>query len=213
VDGVTGATPTALRDAVVPGAAYSSWVLWHWVHGEIVGQLQARTRATGSDALPMHFLDTGDSGFVAFALDELLKRGALTPVLEQACYRVLEDAGRANCKRALRALASASSDSAALQSELIRLYGRNGGSSNLILSYLEELPDATPALWEQLAGQLSAVTDYRDLEDALRLLKQRAAESLTVRQEVEELARHADQHVAMRAKEFLRQGDNRRQEP
>jgi len=188
-------------------------VLCHWVHGEIVGQLQARTRATGSDALPMHFLDTGDSGFVAFALDELLKRGALTPVLEQACYRVLEDAGRANCKRALRALASASSDSAALQSELIRLYGRNGGSSNLILSYLEELPDATPALWEQLAGQLSAVTDYRDLEDALRLLKQRAAESLTVRQEVEELARHADQHVAMRAKEFLRQGDNRRQEP
>ena len=203
VDSVTGATPVALREAVVPGAAYSSWVLWRWVHGEIVDQLQARTRASCTDALLMQYLETGDSGFVAFALDELVERGTLRPAFEQACYRVLEDAGRANCERALRALASAASDPVAVQGRIISLYGLNGGSSALILDYLETLPGATPALWAQLAAQLSAVTDYRDLDGALELLKQQAAESPAVRQEIEKLARHADQHVAGRAREFL----------
>lgn len=205
VDAVTTATPASLRSAVVPGAAYSSWVLWRWVHGEIVGELQARTRESCNDKFLLHCLGSRDSGFVAFALDELLKRDALTPAFELACYQVLEDGGRANCERALRALTAAPSDPAAVQGQIIRLYGRNGGSSALILNYLEELPDATSALWAQLAAQLSAVTDYSDLDGALELLKQRAAELPTVRQEVEKLAGHADRFVAMRAREFLKQ--------
>ena len=213
VDAVTTATPASMRSAVVPGAAYSSWVLWRWVHGEIVDQLQARTRESCNDALLVHYLKSRDSGLVAFALDELVKRDVLTPAFEQACYQVLEDGGRANCARALRALASAPSDPATVQARIIGLYGRNGGSSRLILNYLEELPDATLEIWAQLAEQVSAVTDYSDLDGALELLKQRAAELPTVRQEVEKLARHADNHVAMRAKEFLRQDEDRRQEP
>ncbi len=213
VDAVTTATPASLRSAVVPGAAYSSWVLWRWVHGEIVGELQARTRESCNDKFLLHCLGSRDSGFVAFALDELLKRDALTPAFELACYQVLEDGGRANCERALRALASARSDPATVQGRIIRLYGRNCGSSALILNYLEELPDATSALWAQLAAQVSAVTGYRDLDGALELLKRRAPESPAVRKEIQKLARHADQHVAMRAREFLRQSENRRQEP
>ncbi|MBT3296762.1 MAG: sulfatase-like hydrolase/transferase [Verrucomicrobia bacterium] len=208
VDGVTGATPTALREAVVPGAAYSSWVLWRWVHGEIVDQLQARTRKRCDDALLMHFLSARDSDFVTFALDELLKRDVLTPAFEEACYRVLEDGGRANCERALRAVCSSPSDPATVQARIIDLYGRNGGSSSPILNYLEELPDATPEIWAQLAAQLSAVTGYSDLDGALELLKQRAAGSPAARQEVEKLARHADPHVAKRARAFLRQDAN-----
>ena len=213
VDAVTTATPASLRSAVVPGAAYSSWVLWRWVHGEIVGELQARTRELCDDALLMHFLNSRDSGLVAFALDLLVERDTLSPAFEEACYRVLEDGGRANCERALRALCSSPSDPATVQARIIGLYGRNGGSSRLILKYLEELPDATPEIWAQLAAQVSAVTGYRDLDGALELLKQRAPEAPAVRQEIQKLERHADQHVAMRAREFLRQSENRRQEP
>ncbi len=211
VDGVSGATPTALLDAVVPGAAYSSWVLWHWVHGDIVGQLQARTRASGNDTLLMHFLSARDSGFVTFALDELLKRDALTPAFEQACYQVLEDGGRANCERALRALASAPSDAATVQGRIIRLYGRNGGSSRLILAYLEALPEAPPVIWEQLAAQLSAVSSYRDLDDVLKLLQARASDLQPVRLQIQKLTQHADRFVAMRAREFLDQ--NTKEQP
>ena len=126
---------------------------------------------------------------------------------------MLEDAGRANCERALRALCSSPSDPATVQGRILGLYGRNGGSSRLILKYLEELPDATPEIWAQLAAQVSAVTGYRDLDGALELLKQRAPEAPAVRKEIQKLERHADQHVAMRAREFLRQSENRRQEP
>ena len=213
VDAVTTATPASMRSAVVPGAAYSSWVLWRWVHGEIVDQLQARTRELCDDALLMHFLNSRDSGLVAFALDLLVERDTLSPAFEEACYRVLEDGGRANCERALRALCSSPSDPATVQGRILGLYGRNGGSSRLILKYLEELPDATPEIWAQLAAQVSAVTGYRDLDGALKLLKRRAPEAPAVRKEIQKLERHADQHVAMRAREFLRQDEDRRQEP
>jgi hypothetical protein len=213
VDAVTAATPATVRSSVVPGAAYSSWVLWRWVHGEIVDKLQAHTRASCNDALLMRYLNSRDADVVAFALGLLVERETLSPAFEEACYRVLEDGGRANCQRALRALCSSPSDPATVQARIIGLYGRNGGSSSPILNYLEALPDTTPALWAQLAAQLSAVTAYSDLDGAVELLKQRAAGSPAVRQEVEKLARHADSHVAKRAKEFLRQSENRRQEP
>ena len=77
--------------------------------------------------------------------------------------------------------------------------------SSVILSHLETLPDASPVLWEQLAGQLTAVSDYRDLEAALKTLKRQAAESPVVRQKIESLTRHADRHVAKKAKSFLQQ--------
>ena len=49
------------------------------------------------------------------------------------------------------------------------------------------------------------VSDYKDLDAALKTLKRQASESPVVRQKIENLARHADRHVATKAKEFLKQ--------
>ena len=35
LDAVSGATPSAVQNNVIEGAAYTTWVLWRWVHGEI----------------------------------------------------------------------------------------------------------------------------------------------------------------------------------
>ena len=42
-DGYTGATAGTLRDHIVEGAVYSSYTLWHLVHGRIVDSLYSHT--------------------------------------------------------------------------------------------------------------------------------------------------------------------------
>ena len=39
----SGSTQKRATHTAVPGAAYSSWVLWNWVNGDIVTELQQLT--------------------------------------------------------------------------------------------------------------------------------------------------------------------------
>ena len=48
LDGFSGATRKELSGAVVEGAAYSTWILWNWVNGDMVRELM---RLTGEKEL------------------------------------------------------------------------------------------------------------------------------------------------------------------
>jgi hypothetical protein len=48
LDGVSGATKKRSKNAIVPGAAYSSWVLWNWVNGDINDELERLTEEAES---------------------------------------------------------------------------------------------------------------------------------------------------------------------
>jgi hypothetical protein len=229
VDGITAATPLSVKDAVVDQAAYTSWALWHWVNGSIVDRLHAETVARVDDDYLLHGLKSDERTLVGFALEQFLERSQksegpwskvthpgdnpddlrpstlrpLTPVFKDACFHIMENSSRTNCELALELLTESSVDPVEVQGRLIALIGRNGGSSRLILSYFERLPDPDPVVWVELAKQLKAITGYRDLDAAFALLEKHASGLPEVRASVAPLADSEDRFVARRAEEFM----------
>lgn len=205
VDGITAATPLAAKEAVVEGAAYTSWVLWRWCNGEVVNQLYSQTLSMADDDYLLHCLNSTDRRFVRFALDRLLEDGLEDPRQQTAIFKILENGGQANCDRALKLLLESSPDSDEVLKKLIGLVGKNGGSSQLILAYLKEQPDLDLEIWVCLADQLKHIPGYRDLDGALAVLTEHANGSPEVRSLVAQLLESEDRFVVRRAAIFLEQ--------
>lgn len=203
-DTETSATPPDAKAAVVEGAAYTTWVLWRWVHGEVVEQLLAQTNQTLSDDYLLECLQSTDSAFVQFALNELQAQGLSDERLYEASLGVLDDRGQRDCILALDVLTTHSEDSAKLHADLIERIGINGGSSRVLLNYFKKLDSADAAVWQQLAGQLQGMSEYKDIDITLAMLRQRAGQDAGVREQVNQLLESGDPFLKRRAENFLR---------
>jgi len=71
VDGVTGATPITLKNAVVQGAALSSYHLWHWANGEVCATARELTHQRCDVEMLRDFLGRAEPHYVRFALEHL----------------------------------------------------------------------------------------------------------------------------------------------
>jgi hypothetical protein len=68
VDAVTGATPQTIKNAVVEGAVYSSYTLWHFVNGPIKDSIAAFTLSIYSDPVARQMLTSDNYETQLFAL-------------------------------------------------------------------------------------------------------------------------------------------------
>ena len=75
VDAVTGATRETLKNAVVPGAVYSSYTLWHVVNGEIPSGIRQYTVSYRGPDLINKFLLSDNYHYHYEALDYLVSTG------------------------------------------------------------------------------------------------------------------------------------------
>jgi hypothetical protein len=75
VDAVTGATRETIKNAVVPGAVYSSYTLWQVVNGEIPSRIQQYTLAYRGPDLINKFLLSENYHYHYEALDFLVSTG------------------------------------------------------------------------------------------------------------------------------------------
>lgn len=70
VDAITGATAQSIKHAVVEGALYSSYALWHLVNGRIKTKIQEHTKAIYSPELAERLLKSNDYQENLFALKQ-----------------------------------------------------------------------------------------------------------------------------------------------
>lgn len=70
VDATTGATAQAIKHAIVEGALYSSYTLWHLVNGSIKTKIQEHTKAIYSPELAERLLKSNDYQENLFALKQ-----------------------------------------------------------------------------------------------------------------------------------------------
>lgn len=68
VDAVTGATPKAIKNAVVEGAVYSSFTLWHFIYSAVKDSMAAYTRRIYSDPIAFKLLNSKNYETQLFAL-------------------------------------------------------------------------------------------------------------------------------------------------
>lgn len=73
VDAVTGATPSTIKKAVVEGAVYSSYTLWHLIYGFIGDSMRANTRRIYSDLIAQQLLKSSNFETQLFALKQWSK--------------------------------------------------------------------------------------------------------------------------------------------
>ena len=203
IDAMTSATPQAVQDAVVPSAAYTSWVLWHWVNGEIVDQLRALTLSHCDSEYLVYCLQLEDPQFIEFALKQILEGNAFDSKIQEACFQTLETSDRANSQLALQIVTTKSSNKDELNRRLIKLIGTQRGSSELILNYFKNLSEAPPTLWDQMADQLHQISAYQDVNAVLNLLESRNGNSESIRVAVASLLDRKNRFIVRRVQEFL----------
>ena len=203
VDGVSGATSMAFVDVVVPGAAYTFWALWHWVNGDVVEALEEKTRTFLHGDYLAHCLKSPDTRTVEFALRHLQDQPGGGQAYADQLFTILETGGLGISRLALDALTADPADPEQLHQRLIEYIGVNAGSSHLIIRYFEQMEDAPPALWEQMAEQLARLDDVMDLHRVLQLLEPRIGRSTTMVRSMETLQDHPDINIALRANAFL----------
>lgn len=204
LDSETSATPPDAKAAVVEGAAYTTWVLWRWVHGEVVEQLRTQTRSQLNDDYLLECLGSNDRRFVEFALNELEKKGLYDNRFYESCLQVLEQCGERECILALDVLKKHVRNQVKLHADMIKRIGINGGSSRILLDYFEKLEAADIAVWRQLASQMDHMTMYKNIETTLDILHQRAVQDSEVRKKVNQLMGSGDPHLKKHAENFLR---------
>lgn len=74
VDAVTGATPKTIKNSVVEGAVYSSYTLWHFVHGAIKNKLSSFTHDIYSEQIARQLLISDNYETQLFALRKLSEK-------------------------------------------------------------------------------------------------------------------------------------------
>lgn len=200
VDAVGSATPQTVQDALVPGAAYTSWALWHWVNGEIVDQLLSETiRRTGPEYWE-HCLYRGDADFVLFAFGRIDKAD---PRYVDACYDLLKRADVNSARLAMDYLTRAPIHRDQLSHELISLLGVHPASSRLILDDLQTLENPPEDLGLKLAERLPTLARYSDVHTVLRILEDNEFFSPQIQAEVQKLLTNSSPFIVRRANEFL----------
>ncbi|MEX0321016.1 MAG: hypothetical protein AB3N63_02580 [Puniceicoccaceae bacterium] len=73
VDGISGATALTEEGAIVKGAAYTSYTLWHWANNpEIRRQARLFTSQLASEDQLIEMLSQGSEGYLHFAIQQLI---------------------------------------------------------------------------------------------------------------------------------------------
>lgn len=71
VDGVSGATKKEIKTAIVEGALYSCYTLWHLSYGEAAVKIKDRLPEIYNDALRDYFLSSGHDSYQMYAVENL----------------------------------------------------------------------------------------------------------------------------------------------
>ncbi len=205
VDGISGATPLTLREAVVEGAALSSYHLWHWANnGEVVAAARERTHQNCSAELLQSFLTRDDPDFILFALEHLQRHQLFAPSFVSQVLEVMSRGDHALIDAGLAYLRSALPDADAFYEKLARLFKQSDGETRV---YLLELLGAEQAIsgaqLDRFSEGLMEIDTYYELHLFLNLLEKHQHVSEPLLMEVSRFLENGNFFIARRAFWYL----------
>ncbi len=203
IDGWSGATPQAVADAVVEGAAFTTWVLWHYANGEIVPRLRTATCKRATPAYVRRLLQSEDPREADFALRYVL---AQSPADNQYIDDALDVLGNTrqieHVSLALDYVCRAATDQQKLHKRLVELArGMDGYTSRPILDYFTEQPELPAETREVLSAALEDMP-YFAVHRILEMLAKNK-QPAKVEANIVQLLDHDNFFIARRAYEYL----------
>ena len=203
LDGVSKATPGAVKEAVVKDAAWTTWVLWKYAHTEIVPMMQAMTESRCSPEYLQHLLDSKDWRKIEFAIHYLLKQKPVTAQYLDEVATLLPSADIDHIELAMEYIQQASPDKNTGYRKLIGVLGAlDEYNAGLVIELLESDEKLDEEILEELTSSLEQ-QDYYPIHLALRLVESRNFFSEEVEANLVNLLQSKDFFIARRASEFL----------
>ena len=203
VDGVSKATPGAVKEAVVKDAAWTTWVLWKYANTELVTIMQEMTKSRISPKFLQHLLDSKNWQKIEFVLNHLLEQKPVAPQYIDKVAEVMPTAGIDHIELAIEYLQQASPDKNTCYRKLISaLPELNGYNSALVIELLESDEQLENGILEQLAANIGN-QEYYLIHLALRLIEGREFFSNAIEADIVKLLEVQDFFIARRASDFL----------
>lgn len=204
VDGITGATPASVRDAVVEGAALTCYNLWHWANGEVAAAAREQTHRRCGEAMLLSFLASDKPHYVLFALEHLRLHKLFAPAAVEAVKRAMSGADSERIDLGLDYLRAALPERDRFFEALAAVIaGRAGGGRGHLLDRLGAEAAIPGAFFDTVSAGLPAWKDYYEVHLFLQLAEKRGAASQAVIAQVAALLDSADFFIARRAHGFL----------
>jgi hypothetical protein len=172
VDGVTGATPLTLREAVVEGASLSSYHLWHWANGEVAAAARELTHLSYSAELLRDFLNRDEPHYVLFALDHLRRHKLFSPPFVSAVIQVMSDGDPDRIDLGLAYLRSAMPDKDAFYDQVADLFTESNGDGRIyLLGLLDDEQEISGAHLNKMSLGLKDTDTYYEIHLFLSLVE------------------------------------------
>ncbi|MBK8504714.1 MAG: hypothetical protein IPL46_22400 [Saprospiraceae bacterium] len=73
IDGITGATPKSIENAIVPGAVYTCYTIWHLAHVSIKDTILEKSQLLRNEEILYHFIDHENSDYQRWAIDNIFQ--------------------------------------------------------------------------------------------------------------------------------------------
>lgn len=204
VDGITGATPAAARDAVVAGAALTCFNLWHWANGDVCDAARELTHQRCNREMLLSFLATDKPHFVLFALEHLRLHAVFDPAAMRAVEAAMANGDRDRIDYGLFYLNAALPDRTryAEQVAAVLVAGSNEARAILLdrLASDEAMPDA---FFDAVSATLPSWAGYYEIHLFLRLAERQGRAPPQMVAQTAQLLDRPDFFVARRAYAFL----------
>ncbi len=207
-DAITGATPLAQQDSVVPGAVYTSFTLWHWTHGTAPKIIHTLTEKACSNEQLILYLDSGLENYQIFAIKMMTQRRLHEQAIQENVVRQTEQGSVVLVEPAIVYFKSMATDTEAdvYYRAIERLFA--SGSEQKRIRYLDSLAatiQTPPAgYFDRLSGRLSELETYYEVHRLLNLLEARHPSSTEVTRQVLHLLDQPQFFIARRAYYYLK---------
>lgn len=206
VDGVSGATPLAVKEGVVEGAALSSYHLWHWANGGVVAAARELTHLHCDEALLKRLLDHDEPHYVLFALEHLRRHKLVTPSLVSAVIDRMSGGDQDRIDLGVAYLRAVMPDQDAFYDKLATLFldSTPRGRTYLLglLSSEQEIPGAH---LDTMSLGLEDTQTYYELHRFLALMEKHKHASRQVLTQASRFLDSENFFIARRAFQYLNQ--------
>ncbi len=168
VDAVTGATKKSVEKAVVSGAVYTVYTLWHIVNGEISERIPLHTKGLWNEVLLQNFLHSTHYPYLYYALDRI--PAGQYPDYMPDILALLDEGGVFVSQYAIDKIPITIFENEVWQGKLVgRFENLNYKSQDKMLQKLQEVKVSGKSM-DLLSGQLDELSQSQ-LDEMLSLFK------------------------------------------
>ncbi|NOX99822.1 MAG: hypothetical protein GXP30_08855 [Verrucomicrobia bacterium] len=205
VAAVSQPTILNLKTAVILGAGYTCYDLWHWSNGLLTEYIRDFTGKDCSDKKLRSYLESADTDSTQFALKYAKKRQLTEPSFFNAVIKRSKSGSEKLITPALAYLKQAAASNQIYDDSIISLFSEADSKKRLLIleALSAESQKHLPGFYDALCDYLPTLESYYEVHLFLNLMNKKNPGSAKVAEKAAELLKHEKFFVSRRVYAYL----------